>query len=401
MTATRLIKCICLFTGLSSALGFAPVIADSLDCAQKVSLHCGNTPSATFDDDGTLWVAFEYHDHVYVTSSDDQGQSFSEATAVNALPEKIYARGENRPKIAVGDSNRLFVSWTHQRPERFSGDIRFAYSSDGGYTFSVPITVNNDGLITSHRFDALYVADTGDVFVSWLDKRDQVRVRAMGEHYHGAALYYAVSNDGGESFTDNYKVADHSCECCRIAVTGSGPDKAKVMWRHIFDTNTRDHAAAVLSADGSSTMVRGTRDDWQIDACPHHGPSMAASNTEGVSHIAWFSDGSRHRGLYYKTLNIEQPMQAEPRLMDDRPGAGHPQIASAGDRTVYLWKFFDGKQAQLLAATSEDDGVSWGERINVMSTAGGSDHPQLVTLDQRIFAAWHSDNEGFRFVELQ
>mgnify|MGYP003344883948 CR=1 FL=1 len=41
---------------------------------------------------------------------------------------------------------------------------------------------------------------------------------ASGRSYRGAALYYAVSSDAGATFAGDFKAADHTCECCRIAL---------------------------------------------------------------------------------------------------------------------------------------------------------------------------------------
>ena len=47
-------------------------ICDSSDMARgQVSVHCGNTPSASFDARGNLWVAFVQDEFVYVSQSQD------------------------------------------------------------------------------------------------------------------------------------------------------------------------------------------------------------------------------------------------------------------------------------------------------------------------------------------
>ena len=68
---------------------------------------------------------------------------------------------------------KSYVSWTKRSPERFSGDIRFSRSIDQGKSFSPAQTINDDGLVTSHRFDALLTDHRGDVYLAWLDKRDR------------------------------------------------------------------------------------------------------------------------------------------------------------------------------------------------------------------------------------
>jgi hypothetical protein len=376
------------------------VFASVQDCAGKVSPACGNTPNAAFDKTGKLWVVFERQQHLYISHSDDLGHSFSEAVAVNSMPESIYTNGENRPKLAFGSDGELFVSWTRKTPGRHTGEIRFSRSLNGGESFSVPLTVNDDGLQTSHRFDSLYVTESGKVFLAWLDKRDQVKQQEQGQAYKGAALYYAVSEDGGASFSKNINVANHSCECCRIAIAGHGPDEVVVLWRQIYETTTRDHAIAILGAKGRSMVARGTVDDWQIEACPHHGPDIASSIDGKSYHMVWFTNGSLRKGLYYDRFVLENGKPGKPMSIDDRPGAGHPQVVVAKNSVFLLWKYFDGRATELRLMHSADAGDSWGEPVTILTATATSDHPQLLQHGNKVYAGWHSHEEGYRLVPV-
>ncbi|HRE16983.1 MAG TPA: exo-alpha-sialidase, partial [Rhodocyclaceae bacterium] len=105
-----------------------------------------------------------------------------------------------------------------------------------------------------------------------IDKRDLEAAKTGKMPYRGAAIYTAVSTDHGRSFQPEQKVADYSCECCRIAIAEDDDGSPLLLWRHVYAPNERDHAVAKLRADGSAASVqRATHDRWKIDACPHHG----------------------------------------------------------------------------------------------------------------------------------
>ena len=76
------------------------------------NVHSGKTPFGLFANDDKLWVVFVYADHVYITYSVDYGVNFSPVVQINQIPEEIYSKGENRPKLAIDDDNRIFVTWT-------------------------------------------------------------------------------------------------------------------------------------------------------------------------------------------------------------------------------------------------------------------------------------------------
>jgi len=169
----------------------AQVSDNCSDVNQLPKLDCAPAPGSIFADNGRLWIAWSYAGHVYVSYSDDKGASYSKSVAVNLTPEKISARGENRPKIAVNNKGGIYVSWTTPLEKRFSGNVRFSYSNDNGRSFVEPVTVNDNLDITGHRFDALTVADNGNIYLAWLDKRDKLKAIKEGKKYTGAAVYYA------------------------------------------------------------------------------------------------------------------------------------------------------------------------------------------------------------------
>jgi hypothetical protein len=345
--------------------------------------------SASFDANGSLWAVTKEGAHVVLHRSEDFGRNWSNTGSVNALAEGVGADGDARPKIAIGPRGELYVTWTQPLSKPFTGNIRFARSLDGGRTFSAPITVHADRQEITHRFDAVAVGRDGKVFVAWVDKRDQEAMKARGADYRGAAIYYAVSEDRGASFRGDFKLAEHSCECCRIALLPLENGAVLAMWRHVFAPNLRDHALARLQADGTVGPVkRATFDDWRVDACPHHGPSLAA-DASGDLHAVWFNQGPQRAGVFYGRLH-EEGVEAQQRIGDD--SAAHADIAAAGKRIAVAWKEFDGERARLKARISEDAGRSWREH-EIGVTAGASDQPRLLVHQGRFHVFWNTRNE--------
>jgi len=374
--------------------------AAASDCTElnNISVQCGNAPSATFDDNERLWVAFVQNQHVYVSYSDDTGESYSNPVVVNPEQEDVEHNGENRPKIIVDADSNIFISWTKKTSPRFTGEIRFSRSIDGGKTFETPQTVNDDGLFAGHRFESLYLTESGHLYLTWIDKRDLEASIQRNESYAGAAIYYAVSTDQGQSFSTNYRVANNSCECCRIAVAARGPENIAILWRQIFGVNTRDHAIAVLTPEGKTQeMARASYDDWQIDACPHHGPSMIQSGVSGDYHMSWFTNGDLHQGIYYARYSFDEDQPKYVFHVDGQAGAGHPYLAEHAQKLYLIWKGFDGQNTKLSLIESSDDGASWTEPRVLFVTGEGSDHPLIVSADDGLYLSWHTQELGYVF----
>jgi len=313
------------------------------------------------------------------------------------------ADAENRPKLTVGDDGVVHVSWTQSLGKPMSAYIRYARSNDGGGSFSPPAILNDDRQLISHRFDALATDGRGRVAVVWLDARSRTAKTANKSPQTDVGLYAAVSADGGENFGKNRRVADHSCQCCRTALTWTtaGP---VAFWRHVFGRNIRDFAIANL--DGGP-IVRVTDDEWEIDGCPHHGGGIAADG-RGNLHMAWFTNGEKRKGIFYRRVartdfskaDARPDMSAPLPLGDPARQAGHPAVAAAGDRVLLTWREFDGQRFSAWAMLSQDAGRSWGAAQKLAEAAQQADFT-LPLLDARqALVVWNTAAEGLRVLTV-
>ena len=375
--------------------------AGCTDINQLPTLDCAPAPSSVFSDSGRLWVAWSYAGHVYVSYSDDKAKTFSLPVSVNSVPEKISARGENRPKIALNNKGGVYVSWTTPLKKRFSGNVRFSYSNDNSKNFSPPVTVNDNLDITGHRFEALGVADNGNIYLAWLDKRDRFKAEKAAKKYHGAALYYSWSDNGGKSFHSNQKIIDHSCECCRVAIDTDKNNLPVILWRNIYDKNTRDHTLVNFNAPHiPAEPVRVSFDNWQVDACPHHGPDLSISDKTGDYHLVWFDNAEKRHGLFYMRMNKNNNQTVPIQFGNYKAGASHPSVLSKGNKVWLSWKEFDGKKESLWTQFSTDNGDSWSKAVLVAQTSAGSDYAFLIMDADRVYLQWKTTQEGFQLITV-
>jgi len=373
-------------------------------CSNQVepSLSCANAPSAVFDNSGRLWLIWVFGEHVYVNYSDDKGKSYSKPVMVNTVAEKIYAMGENRPKIAVSDKGDIYISWTQQLSERFSGHIRFSRSLDGGKHFSTPIIVNDHQVVTSHRFEALAVNQRGNIYLAWLDKRDLLQAKKAGQPYNGAALYYAMSTDGGVTFNTNEKIIDNTCQCCRIVIAIDNDQLPVVLWRHIFGDNVRDHAMVKFDSQlKAGEVVRVSHDQWQVEACPHHGPGMSIAD-DGSYHLVWFNNAPERHGLFYaNTFDQGKTFSTPVSVGNYNAQAAHAHVLAQGKNVFLVWKEFDGKQATLVTMKSADSGATWSQPKILANTTSDSDHPFVIADDKTVYAVWHRRGQNYPLYLLE
>lgn len=354
--------------------------------------------SAVFAPDGTLLAVAKQGEHVMVYRSSDEGRSWSPPAVVNAQPEAISADGENRPKIAFAADGALLVSWTHPFPKPNTGSIRFARATDG-QTFSPVQTVHRDSAEITHRFESLLVMPDNRVILAWIDKRDLEAAKANKAPWRGAGIYAAVSTDGGRSFQPEHKLADHSCECCRVTSAIDADGAPLFMWRHVFEPNERDHALARLKPDGTVESVqRATFDRWKVDGCPHHGPSLVVDE-RGVRHAVWFNQKDGAGRVFYGRLAAGSDIAVEGQRQIGGPRAAHADMAVAPAKLAIAWKEFDGERTQLRGLISADGGDNFSE-IALAATDGASDQARVIRRQDQLFVFWRTEKEGFRLFPL-
>jgi hypothetical protein len=359
--------------------------------------------SLTFDKQGTLWRAGVKEGYVVVDASKDMGKTFSSPVKVNPLPQKIGADGEARPKIAISPEGNVYVTWTEALKKAFSGYIWFARSVDGGKSFEKPYTAHQDKAEITHRFDALHVAQNGEITVLWVDKRDLEAAKAAGKPYDGAAIYYAVSSDQGKTFQPERKLADSSCECCRIATTTKPDGTVVALWRHVFQGSERDHMMAEVKPNAEPH--RATFGHWVVDGCPHHGAALAIGG-EGENwwgyHMAYFDGNEKKPGLFYSRMDGVAWASSPAKLFGNTANqAGHPSLLSLSNKVYLVWREQKDGTNSIMGMMSDDEGKSWGKPQPLTSATQKSDYPFLLQYQNMPYLAWNVANEGLKLLPLQ
>ena len=346
--------------------------------------------------DGRLWVVgLNVQAQLFVQSTPLGGAvQWSEARILTTGTDPIAADGESRPKIAFGPNGWAVISYTMPLAKPYTGFIRMLRSSDGGQTFSAPFTVHQDRQEITHRFDSVAFDAQGVLHTLWVDKRDQPP-KGSAQKYAGAAIYRNESKDGGQTFGPDTKLADHSCECCRIGLARNPQGQLQATWRHVFDSSTRDHAFASVSAP-ASRITRSTYDNWQINACPHHGPGLALNAGTSGYHTVWFGirkvNGQDQAAVRYARLNAQgEPLPETLRVLPD-PRAEHADVLADGQNVAVVWRSSEGAQTTLKAWLSTDGGQNFTLKTLGQAT-GYNDHPRLAQSGSRMVVVWRNTQE--------
>lgn len=275
-----------------------------------------SNPTVAIDAASKTYVAWvgetseEQYD-VYLQILDETGKPLQNPVRVNDIPGDAAPHIMAPAKVAVNASGDVFVVWQNNTAiegRRFpASDLRFARSTDGGMRFEPAIYVNDDAGKTpaGHTFQDMTVSPDGIIYVSWIDSRKKAMAkRGNSSSGHGgdgpkSEIRVARSVDNGVSFEPSVVVDTIACPCCKTNIICAGNGDIFVAWRREYPGNIRDIVIAKSTDKGLSFSdpVLVNADNWQIDGCPHNGPSVAIAD-DGAIFVSWFTGKEIQPGSY-------------------------------------------------------------------------------------------------------
>jgi len=375
-----------------------PMPAKPGNSCQSFGLECANAATPFFAPDGKLLLAWTANGVVSVVQSADLGKSFSPPVKIAEHGKSLDAGSDARPQIVADKQGNVFLVYAFFKDANWNAQINAVRSTDGGYSFTSPQTLVKDG--SSQRFPSVLMKSDDSIFISWIDKRLVAKAKQGGEKRLGGSIAYSFSQDGGKTFEAERFANESSCECCRIAGSLDPQGNPVVAYRAIFPGGIRDQATQVITAKGAEPIRRVADDDWKTDACPHHGPSIAVSGS-GKFHVAWYTQGSKRSGVFYANSSNQGISYSKPsRVGAEGANVSRPYLYAFGQQVWLVWKEFDGSKSSVYLKESKDDGNTWTVPKILVSTAGYSDHPLLLSRGNEVFLSWLTRDDGYQLLSI-
>lgn len=389
----------------------------AMQSVQTVATEASN-PTVDVGADGTRYIAWvgkqDGADAVLLATQ--QGETFSAPVRVNHIPGDAAPHEQAPAQVATGPDNAVYVVWqnqTHIEGRRFpSSDLRFARSLNGGRTFEPTITVNDDtasGVPSSHTFHNIAVANDGTIYIAWIDSRVRDRMRLLHESRpivsgatsslkastdggHGSAdmpgseIRFAVSTDGGKTFSESRVVDGDACPCCRTSLAVGHDGSVYIAWRKVFAGDVRDMVVArkAPGATDFDSPIRVHEDGWVFPGCPHAGPSLAV-DAMGAVHIAWYTGAPERQGLWHAradaaTIKFSAP---QPLLAAAWVPPVQVKLTAAGNDVWAVWDDRREEEHRLTIARVTDRVIPLGADVPINGAS-----PAIAASADRLFIGW-------------
>lgn len=352
--------------------------------------------------DGSAYVAWIEHRakreaDLFVARLDREGRMTGAPVRVN--PKEGEAKGwrGDPPTVMVAPDKTVYVGWTARLGvEGHGNNLYLSASRDEGRTFDPPVKVNDDEKPASHGMHSLAVSTDNRVYVAWLDERNVAPLpeqmpgmnqKTMEHAEPNSEVFFAVSTDGGRTFTKNQKLAGEACPCCKTALAVGTNNQVYVSWRQVLPGDFR-HIAVAASTDAGLNFASPqivSDDTWKITGCPVSGPGLSVAG-DGALRVVWYTAGERgSAGLYWAESRNNGQSFTERKLLAPGQVRGNPSLmADEKNNLIAVWESDDEREPRLLNAQLAANGAA----IVGPPLADSAELPSVATTGEQLLIGY-------------
>jgi len=259
--------------------------------------------------------------------------------------EGLQLHSESMAKVAITKKGTLYAVFrvkSRNSKSMYGGTVYYTTSTDKGITWSDKKQLVTDTTSSSQSFFDIAQLRDGELGISWLDNRKLHKDR------QGQTLYFAKT-DTSNTFQNEIALEGSVCQCCRTDIEVGENDDVKVAFRNLIEptetgfpsilTDTKTEIRdmyVVTSNDNGKTFGKSApiyADNWQVNGCPHTGPSLATNTNEYGA--VWFTDASINSGIFFKSNT------SDTKQLVSKTGS-HPQMVTAnGNYYIVFEEYYE------------------------------------------------------------
>jgi hypothetical protein len=346
-------------------------------------------PAIAVDDEGSIYVVWidrrNSNYDVYFTNSTDGGNTFSENKKVNDVDIKV---GYGTPAIAAYGSGNILIAWEDVRDDA-NGDIYFANSTDGGYTFSPNKKVNDDGIGNTQEDPSIAVDNNEKIYIAWSDDRD-------GDD----DIYISNSTDGGNSFSPNVKINNETSSTWHrepsLAVDAAGV--IYVTWAKSISGDS--NISFSYSTDGGNTFSENKTVNDDTSGMTQWHPCLTVGDS-GDIFIVWEDSRDSSNDIYFANSTDSGNTFSPNKKINDDVGTNpqwKPCISAFGVKTIYIaWEDNRINERDIYFTNSTDSGGTFSPNKKVNDGIRNAWRYQTSTAvddEGNIYVVWADDRNG-------
>lgn len=338
-----------------------------------------SAPQMVVSENGNIYIVWTDDDpsEIYFSMSNDGGLNFSD-------PLDISNDGmtSNAPQIsAIGDD--VYITW-FGTPD-FSPDVFFSSSHDGGDTFNAPINLSNN---TGNSFNPQVAVDGSNVYVVWDDDDPGITSTSLPD------IVLRMSNNSGQDFGQIVNIShnDGISNFAKIVLSSNG--NIYIAWQDdSFLPGIGQAIAFSSSTDGGGNNFSGPTPLSAVDGYALLS-SIKSSGSDNV-YISWYDLTANTDVFFVSSNDAGTSFNSAINISNENLSlSDSPQIAIGADgKILIVWRDEIEGSGDIFIANSTDNGLSFGQALNLSDNEFPSSLPQISISDDgsSIYIVWQND----------
>jgi len=309
---------------------------------------------------------------IQTASSTDGGTTWSTPVTLSDAGQEAY-----NPQL-VTDGTTITATWS--RIDGIYFRIQTASSTDGGTTWSAPVTLSDAGQSAERP---QLVTDGTTITITWL--------RYDGSHYR---IQAASSADGGITWSTPVDLSASGGNSYEPQLVTDGTTITVIWYR--YDASSVGRVQTASSTDGGTTWSTPT-----TVSDPVENAFEVQLATDGTTITAvWFrSDGSNDRIQTASSTDDGTTWSTPTTLSDAGQDAASPQLVTDGTTITVTWRGSDGISDRVQVASSADGGITWSTTTTLSDAGQDTFDLHLVTDGTTTTALWRRSDGSSTVVQ--
>ncbi|MBN9416277.1 MAG: exo-alpha-sialidase [Candidatus Eremiobacteraeota bacterium] len=348
------------------------LLLSGLALADSVPIGRGQNPDLCRDGSGRLWLAYERDGDIWLRSSQDNGQSWTEEAAVCHSPAT-----STQASLVVDSKGTPEVLWLED------GQVVFSRSADGR-TFAPPTTV------FAGR------ADSPDLAI---DQDDGLHAVWVERSSASPDVFYSYSNQQSLVWSQGLNLSKTPGVSSQPTVSAGADASVQVAWLDTTSGNQRPDVFATERAPSGWSAPRNV----SRTAGRSQSPAILVSGSHQV-YLAWM-DNSRSSSVWdiYFSRSQNDGTFSAPIFFDTPAESTDPCLASAeSDRLAVAWvdSSQSGSNPDIFLVQSSDGGATFTVPQNISQSPGPSGLPTMVWNQEQYVIVWQEQEAGQLVLKL-
>lgn len=327
-------------------------------------------PQMGVDSGGDIYVAWfdsnSGNASIFFSRSTDGGATFSTPVSASAVAGPVL--------LAVDPTGKVYVAWARNDS---SGVARlvFSRSLDRGATFTSPLAISNASVTAIPG--AIALDASGNINVAWTEA---VPPQGLSN------VYFSRSTDSGASFSSPSPVTNSSGPMFRVAgLTVDRLGSIHVLWTSTSGGQTDAYLSH--SSDGGTAFIAENFQSGVSDAA--QSPQLAADSHGGIN-VLWHAGDTNPSVNLAHSVDEGATFSTQTVAGSDFSNPSSPWIAADAIGNIdVLWSQSSSPTVQggLMFARSANSGQTFSAHQQV-STVGGQNVTATVDSGGNIYAVW-------------